>query len=135
MPCGFVEVHHTTTDGFWNLVRCSHFRSQFPVASVNLLFARHGCVHGPFQFSPRIFESDFVILAIRINKVNSSQSSCIVEFWHLVFPCLFSSILSGFTNFCPYFWSYMSWSGSRLNFCRSPRAPQISLGRFFIQQE
>ena len=83
--------------------------------------------------SPRGFESFFVILAIRIDEVNSSQSSSIVEFWLLIFPWLFFSILSGFTNFRPYFWPHVIWSGGRLNFCQSPHGPHISFGRFFFQ--
>ena len=81
--------------------------NNFRGASLSFLFARHSWCHRPFQFSPRIFESFFVILVIRINRVNSSQSSSIIEFWLLVFPHLFFSILSVLTNFCPYFWPLM----------------------------
>ena len=135
LPCGFVGFHCTTINGFWNLVRCSHLRSQFPVASVSLLFARHGCVHWPSQFSSR-FENFFVCMVIRIDEVDSSQSSSIVELWLLVFPFLFFSILSGFPSFGPYFRPYMIWSRSRLNSCQSPWTTynlwEVSLSREWI---
>ena len=134
LPCEFMRFYFSTINRLWNLLRCNfllcnHFRG----ASMNHSHARHGWCHVSFQFSPRIFESFFVILVIRINEVISSQSSSIVELLLLVFPFLFLSILSGFTNFGPYFWPYMIWSGSRLNFCQSPPGPHISLGMFFFQ--
>ena len=66
-----------------------------------------------------------LILVIRINKVNSCQSSSIVEFGLLDFPFLFFSILSGFPNLGPYSWPHMIGSGSRLNFCESPPRPHF----------
>ena len=72
---------------------------------------------------PRIFWGGQVFFVIQINKVDSSQSSSIVEFWLLVFPLLFFAILSGFPNFAPYLRPCMIWSRSRLNFCQSPRGP------------
>ena len=88
------------------------------------------CQYEPFckiclsSFSPHIFESFFVILVIKINKVNSCQSSSIVVF------CLFLSILSNFINSSSHFWSYMIWSGGRLNFCQSLLGPHVSFERF-----
>ena len=122
-----MRFHFTTMKRFWSLLGCfvrprTHFRD----ASLSFPLARHGYCHGSFQFSPRIFECFFVILVIRLNKVNSSQTSGIVEFCLLVCPFLFFSILSGFNNFCAYFWSYMIWSGSRLHFCQSPPGPHTS---------
>ena len=55
---------------------------------MNVLFARHGRVHKSFQFSPRILKGFLVFLVIRINKVDSSQLSSIVEFGLLVFSIL-----------------------------------------------
>ena len=49
------------------------------------------------------------------------------------FPFLFFSILSGFTNFLPYFWPHVTWSSCRLNFCQYPTRPQISFGKLFFQ--
>ena len=60
--CVFFDVE--TIDGFRNLVRCSHLRSQFPVVSVCFLFARHGCVLRSFQCSSRIFEGFSVFMVI-----------------------------------------------------------------------
>ena len=110
---------------------CSHLRG----ASLSFPLARHGSCHRYFQLSHRIFESFYVILVIRINEANSSQSSSIVEFWLLVFPLLFFSILSGFTNFCSYFWPYMIWSACRLNLCQPPPGPHIFFWKVFLSIE
>ena len=135
MPCGFMRCHYTTRNRFGNLLGCNfllcnHLRG----ANLSFPLTRHSWCHKSFQISPRSFESFFVILVIRINQVHSSQSSSIVEFWILVLPCLFCSILSmsGFTKFGPYFWPYMIWSDSNLNFCLSPPGQHISVGKFFF---
>ena len=135
--CGFMRFSNATTKRFGNLLGCNFMLcSHFPGASLSFPSARHGGCNRSFQFSPRIYESFFVMLVIRINKVkNSSQSSSIVGFGLLVFPFLFFSILSGFTNFGPLVWPYMIWSGSRLNFCCSLTGPQKSFGRFFLSIE
>ena len=135
LSCGFKRFHHTAKKSFRNLLGCNFLRSLFRVASPSFPFAQHGCCHGSFPFSPPSFESFFVVLVIRINKVNSSLSSSTVVFWLLVFPFLFFffSILSGFANFGPYFWPYVIWSGRRLNFCQSLPVPHMSpFGRFFL---
>ena len=100
----------TTINRFWNLLGCTFLRSHFRVASPSFSFARHGWCPGSFKIPPCIFGSLFVILVIRINKVNSSQSSSIV-FVLLFCPFLFFSILSGFPSLGPYFWPYTIWSG------------------------
>ena len=76
LSCGFMRLHRTTINRFWeslesNFLLCNHFRD----ASVNHPVGRHSWCHGSFQFSPRIFESFFVILMIRINEVNASRFS------------------------------------------------------------
>ena len=43
---------------------------------------------GTSNFSPCVFEGFLVILVIRVNKVNSSQSSSIVDFGLLDLPTL-----------------------------------------------
>ena len=129
---GFLRVHFTTIHCFGILLG-SNFRLRNHFCDVRLSFARHGWDHRSFQLSPRIFENFFVLCVIWIDKVNSSQSSSIVEFWLLVCPFLFFSILSGFPNFRPYFWPYMIWSGSRLNLFPSRRGPHISFWRFLLQ--
>ena len=87
-------------------------RYQFPGAWMNLLFARHGRVHRPFQFHPRILLGFPVFFVIRIFKAVSSQSSSTVEFFgfSFFFNSCFFSILSCFSNFAPYI-SDHTWSG------------------------
>ena len=91
----------------WDAISC--FATTFVVQVWAFLFARHGRCHRSFQFPPRILESFFVILVIRIKKFNSSQSSSIIEFWFFFCPFLLFSILSGFTNF--FHTSGHTWSG------------------------
>ena len=91
---------------FWDAISC--------FAATFVVLVRAFLLHGMAA------AISLVILVIRNHKVNFSQSSSIVEFWLLVFPFLFFSTLSGFSNLGPYFWPYMIWSGSRLNFCQSP---------------
>ena len=96
LPCGFVGFHFSTTDGLWNLVSCSHLRSQFPVACVNLLFARLGCVQRPFQFSSRIYQGFFVFMVILDQW---SRFLSVIEHCRVLasrFSILVFSILSGF---------------------------------------
>ena len=73
-------------------------------------------------------EHENIIAAMRV-----SPGFCAQYFTHLVFPFLFFSIPSGFTNFLPYFWPHVTWSSCRLNFCQYPTGPQISFGKFFFQ--
>ena len=85
LPCGFVRFHCTTIFRFGNrlgcsVLRCSHLRG----ACLSFLFAMHCRCHRSFQFSPPIV-SFFVILVLRINQVNSSQSSSFIEFGILFF--------------------------------------------------
>ena len=133
LPCGFIRFHCTTIHCFGTLLGSnfllrSHFRDAW------LPFARHGWSHRPCQFSPHVFENFFALFVIRIDRVDSSQSSSFVELQFFFCPFLFFSILlSGFTNFRPNFWTYMIWSGSRLNLCQSPSGPQKSFGRSFFQ--
>ena len=111
-----------------------HLRSQFPVASVNSFL--HGIVAsiGLSKFLLALFEGvSLAFMVIQINEVDSSPSSSIVEFWLLVCPFLFFSILSGFPNFGPYFRPYMIWSRSRLNFCQSLPRPHKSSRKFSFQ--
>ena len=78
------------------------------------------CVHRHFQLPPRILKKFFVLFIIRINKVDASRSSSMIEFGLLVCPFLFFlSLLNGFPNFGPYFRPHIIWSGGRLNFCQS----------------
>ena len=72
------------------------------------------------------FENFWILFVIWIDKVTSSQFSSIVKFWLFFCPFLFFSILSRFTNFRPYFWTYIIWSRRRLIFCHSSPGPHIS---------
>ena len=69
---------HETRFGFLftsNLWLCHHFRD-----AGLMPLARHGWCHTSFQFSPRIFEGILIFLVVRINEINSFQSSSSVEF-------------------------------------------------------
>ena len=101
LPCGFVKFQHTTILRFWNLVgcikpRCGYLSAGRAGRTLCSLFARHSRVHMHFQLSPRIPNDFFVFFILWINKVDASHSSSIFEFWLLVFPFLFFSLLSGF---------------------------------------
>ena len=114
LPCGIMRFHYSAIIRFGNVLGCNfmlcnHFRG----ASLSFPFARHGRCHRSLQFSLSISEHC---------RVSASR-----------FSCLFFSILSGFTHFRPYFWTYMIWSGSRLNFCQSHPGQNISFGSFFFQ--
>ena len=67
-----------------------------------------------------------------INEINASQPPSVIEFWLLDCPLLLFSLLSGFSNFRPYFWPHILRSGSCLNFGESP-GPHFSLGCFLFQ--
>ena len=136
MPCGFVEFHFTTIDGFWNLLRCNHLRSQFSVAPVNLLLARHGCVHGTFQFSPRILKG---ILCIHRHPDQLSRFLSVVDHCR-VLASRFSILVFLDSGRLSQFWSIRQathdlWSRSRLNFCQSLSPDFINpLGGFSLNK-
>ena len=88
--------------------------------------ATHGWCHWSFQVSSCVLDNFWILFVIRIDKVNPSQLSSIVELLVLFCTFLLFSILSGFTNFRPNFWAYMIWSGSRLiSLSISPRTTNI----------
>ena len=60
-------------------------------------------------------EHENTIAAMRVSPCFCAQLFHPSRFFH---SCFFS-ILSGFTNFRPYFWPHVTWSGCRLNFCQS----------------
>ena len=96
LSCGFMRFHRTTINRFWNLLRAiSCFATTFVMLVWTILLEGIAGAMGLTNFLLAFFykESFFVILIIRINKVNSCQSSSMVEFWLLVFPFLFLSIL------------------------------------------
>ena len=127
---------------FYSLLRgfiWETFWMQFPPQPLSCCWSEFFLVHGMAaskglsNFLIAFLKGFFVIMVIPDQKIDASQSSSIVELWHLVFPFLLFSILSGFPNLGPYFWPCMIWSGSRLNFCQSPSGLHISLERFFFQ--
>ena len=132
-PCGFRRFHFSTIHCFEILPRCNfRLRNHFRDAILRS-FTRHGCCHRYVQFSLRVLEDFCVFFIIWIDEATSPQSSSIVEIWFFFCPFLFFSILSGFTNYRPYFWPHMIWSGSRLNLCQSPPGPHISFWRLLLQ--
>ena len=110
-----------------NFLLCKHFRD----ASLRFPFARQSWCHQSFQFSLRVFENFFANLVIKINEVHSSQSSKNYRVLASRFPFLFLSILSGFTNFCPYFWPHVSGLVVDWNFVSLSPEHTYPLGSFF----
>ena len=70
-----------------------------------------------------------------VDETNASQSSSIVEFWLLVWPCLLFFLLSSFSHFGPDFRPQILRSGSCLNFSQSSPGPQKSLWRVFLSMK
>ena len=100
-----------------NLLRCNFLlRNHFRGAGMNHFLAAMGL-------------SNFLLAVLRVpcNLGHQDQQSkflSVVEHCRVLasrFSILVFSILSGFTNFGPYFWPYVIWSGSRLNLCQSLR--------------
>ena len=60
---------------------------------------RHGCFHRHFQLFPRVLDGFFELKISRINKVDASQSSCIVELRFFDCPLLLLLSLSCFGQF------------------------------------
>ena len=84
-----------------------------------------------FPFSPRILHRNLIFFVARINEVNSSQLSSILQFWFFNRPFLFLSILSGFSNSVPYFRPHMIWPCRCLSLCQSP-VQHVSFGKFLF---
>ena len=94
-----------------------------PIFGFAFAFTMLGCLwHG---IAGVISLSNFLLGILRLSeyflssgsiKLNSSQSSSVVELWSLSCPLLSFSTLSGFTNFGRYFCPYTIWFGCRLNF-------------------
>ena len=98
-----------------------------------LSFAKHGRSHGYLQLPSCVFHGLLTLMIVWINKINSPQSSSIIYFRLFHCPFLFFPILCGFPNLRPYFGPHKIRSGSRWNFCQSPRGPHISFGKFLFQ--
>ena len=98
---------------FGNLVGFTTLRSSFlkPGEFLGPFLARHCRLHWNSQLSSCVFDGFFIFTIFRIDEINASQPSSIVEFGFLFCPFLLLFPLSGCSNFGPYFWS-----GSSLNF-------------------
>ena len=79
---------------------------------LSVSLAGHGWSHRSFQFSSCIFDNFWTLF---------------VKLRFFICPSLLFTILSGFTNFRPYFW------GCRLNLCQSPPRPHVSFWRLLFQ--
>ena len=82
------------------------------------------------NFLLAFFDGFLKFTFFRIDETNASQSSSIVEFWLLVHPFLFFSLVSGFSNFSPYFRPHIVRSGGSLNICQSPLDHKNPFGGF-----
>ena len=65
----------------------SNCATSFPVL-LKLHSTRHCCWHRNFQLSSSIYRDILEFLTIRINEVNTTQSSGIIELWFLDSPLL-----------------------------------------------
>ena len=110
-----------------------NFSHSFPKLGVLLCssFARHCRIHWNFQLSPCDFDGFFIFTIFQIDEINASHPSSIIEFGFLVCPVLLFSLLSGFSDFGPYFRPHMIWSSSCFNL--SPDNKK-SLWRFLFQK-
>ena len=74
-----------------------------PVRFFVLFFGRHRRQHWNFQLSPCVFDGFFIFTIFRIDEINASQPSSIIELWFPVCPFLLFSLLIGISNFGPNF--------------------------------
>ena len=93
--------------------------TNFPVL-VTLKFARHCGWHRNFQLSTRIFRDILEFFIIRINEVNATQSSGIVELWFLGDPFLLCFAFRRIGHIFPNLWPQSVWPGGRWFSCQSP---------------
>ena len=75
---------------FWESYWIQHSSLQFP--EVGSLFARHCCIHWNFQLSRCVLDGFLIFSIFRIDEINASQPSSIIEFWFLVCPFLLLSV-------------------------------------------
>ena len=112
----------------------------FSTPQVSLYFSRRvlqgiAAGIGTSNFLRRLFHNILEFLIIRINEVNTTQSSGIVELWFFDSPLSLLFAFRRFRHFFPNLWpqSVCVWSGGRLLSCQSPPRPCISIRWFFIQ--
>ena len=94
LPRGFMSFHNASILCFWNCVGCIVLRFSFLKAggTFSQLVPQHCRVHVPFQISPRVLHNFFVFFVFRINWIDATQSSSIIEFRLLVCPFLLLSL-------------------------------------------
>ena len=101
----------------------------FPVL-ITLKFARHCGWHRNFQLSTRIFHDILKSLIIRINEVNTTQYSGIVQLWFLDSPLLLFFAFQRIAHIFPNLWPQSVWPGGRLFSCQSAPGPIVSIRWF-----
>ena len=119
---------------FRHFLRCLGFlcfwSNGFAIASCSRRsLSWHSRGHGRFQFPCRILNDVLVVFITRINRINFTQTSGILEFWLFERPFLFFFSLSGLPKSCPRFRPYVIWTCRRLSFCQSHPGPHISFWR------
>ena len=92
--------------------------------------ARHGGSRWCFQFLSSILNCFLELSVLRVNEVDSSQYSSIIEFRFFIGPFLPLLQLSISSQFRPVFRTKMIWPGCQLLSCQSPPGPHISDWRF-----
>ena len=122
---------------FFAILLASHFRASVSWGGHCFFVPFSTALPPPLEFPTFSLRSWWFldIHIFRINEINTSEFSSIVELWFLVRPSLLFSFLSGFPNLGPYFRPYMIWSSCRLNFCQSPPGPHILFWRFVCSME
>ena len=96
--------------------------------------ARHSGSHWCFQFLSSIPYGFFDFPVLRVNEVDSSYFSSIIDRSFFNWPFLLLPQLSISSQFRPEFWPLTIWPGCRLPFCQSLPGPLISVWRFLLLQ-
>ena len=112
-PRRFIDFNHTS---IFRIV-LSSCATSLPVL-ITLKFARHCSWHENFQLSASIIHEIFEFF-IRINEVNTTQSSCIVELWFLESPFLLFFAFRRIGHIFPNLWPQSVWPGGRWFSCQS----------------
>ena len=81
----------------------SNCATGFPARTM-LKFTRHCCWHRNFQLSSSICHFSLEFLIVRVNEVNTTQTSGIVELWFLDFPLLLLFAFRCIGHMFPHLW-------------------------------
>ena len=106
LPCGFMRFQHTTRNCFWSfsdaISDCANtFGRPFGASLLQSMTAATGLS----SFLLAFFESFFVVLVVRIDEVNPSQSLSIVELRLLFCFSRIWAALPIFVHSCGHTWS------------------------------